>query len=197
MIKISPKKIQGEWTSGYVLDIHTLSSEFIGYNEYGHPQFYNKRSEMGELLHRLKYKSDKSVLKIIIETVVEFINDKGLKPDIIIPTPPSRMTRSFQPVLVVAKGISKSLGIHIYSDCVVKIKETPELKNVYDFDKRMELLKDAYAVVKREVEGRKVLLFDDLYRSGATLNAISKTLKSKGKVRDIYALTLTMTRRIK
>jgi len=48
MINISPKKIQGEWTSGYALDIHTLSSEFIGYNEYGHPHFDNKRSEMGE-----------------------------------------------------------------------------------------------------------------------------------------------------
>jgi len=131
------------------------------------------------------------------KTVNEFINNQGWKPDILIPVPPSRMTRSFQPVLAVAKGISKSLGIHIYSDSVVKIKETPELKDVYDFDKRMELLKDAYVVVTREVEGRKVLLFDDLYRSGATLNAISKTLKSKGKVRDIYALTLTMTRRIK
>ena len=152
---------------------------------------------MGELLYRLKYKSDKSVLKIIIETVDEFIKKQELKPDILIPVPPSRTTRSFQPVFAIAKDLSKSLGINMCSDCVVKVKETPELKDIYDFDKRMELLKDAYVVVTREVEGRKVLLFDDLYRSGATLNAISKTLKQKGKVRDIYALTLTMTRRIK
>jgi len=38
-------------------------------------------------------------------------------------------------------------------------------------------------------------LFDDLYRSGATLNAITQALKDKGKAKEVYALTLTMTRR--
>ena len=195
MIKTSPKQIRGEWTSGYTLDVHTLSSEYIGDDEYGHSQFDTKRSEMGELLYRLKYKSDKSVLKIIVDTVVEFVNSQGWESDVLIPVPPSRMTRSFQPVLAVAKSVSKSLGIHLCSDCVVKIKETPELKNIYEFDERMDLLRDAYAIVIREVAERKVLLFDDLYRSGATLNAITQALKHKGKVKDVYALTLTMSRR--
>ena len=69
------------------------------------------------------------------------------------------------------------------------------LKNMYKFNERMEILKDAFAVSKREVEGKNILLFDDLYRSGATLNAITKMLKVKGKAKEVYALTLTMTRR--
>lgn len=193
MIEASPKQISGEWTSGYALDVHILSSDYIGDDEYGHPKFDTKRSEMGELLYRLKYKSDRSVLKIIIDTVVEFVNSQRWQADVLIPVPPSRTRRSFQPVLEVAKGVSELLGLHLCPDCVVKVKNTPELKNVYEFDKRTELLKDAYAVVRREVADRKVLLFDDLYRSGATLNAITQTLKQKGKVKDVYALTLTMT----
>lgn len=114
--------------------------------------------------------------------------------DLIIPVPPSRETRTFQPVIAVAKGISKFLGIRLCTDCVVKIKETQELKNIYGFNERMEVLNNAYAIVKREVEGRNVLLFDDLYRSGATLNAITQTLKDNGKAKEVYALTLTMTR---
>ena len=98
-------------------------------------------------------------------------------------------------MIAVAKGISEVLGINLCTDCIVKVKETPELKNVYEFNERMELLGNAYAVVKREVEGRNVLLFDDLYRSGATLNAITHALKDKTKVKEIYVLTLTMTRR--
>lgn len=194
-MKISPRRIKGKWTCGYSLDLHTLSSEFIGYNEYGHPQFDTKYSDMGGLLNRLKYKSDKSVLRIIIDTAAEFLNSKSWSVDLIIPVPPSRETRAFQPVIAVAKGVSKFTGIKLCTDCVVKIKKTPELKDIYEFSKRIEILKDAYAVAKREVEGRNILLFDDLYRSGATLNAITQALKDKGKAKEVYALTLTITRR--
>ena len=45
-----------------------------------------------------------------------------------------------------------------------------------------------------KVEGRKVLLFDDLFRSGATMNAITSALYDQGQAREVYALTLTRTR---
>lgn len=63
MINISPIKLPGNWFEGFALDLHTISSEFLGYDEYGHEVFDTKRSEMGELLYRLKYGSDKSVLQ--------------------------------------------------------------------------------------------------------------------------------------
>ena len=195
MIKISPKQIKGKWNSGYALDVHTLSSEYIGDNEYGHPQFDTKYSDMGQLLNRLKYKSDKSVLGIIVDTVVEFLNIKNWPVDLIIPVPPSRSVRAFQPVIAVAKEISKFTGMKLCADCIVKLKQTPELKNMYELKKRLEILKDAYHVVKQQVEGRNILLFDDLYRSGATLNAITQALKNEGKAEKVYALTLTKTRR--
>ncbi len=44
------------------------------------------------------------------------------------------------------------------------------------------------------VQGRSVLLFDDLFRSGATMNAITSSLYDQGTARDVYALTLTRTR---
>jgi len=50
-------------------------------------------------------------------------------------------------------------------------------------------------VAKREVEGRNILLLKDLYRSGATLNAITQVLRNKGKAKEVYVFTLTMTRR--
>jgi len=150
-MKIKPRRIKGKWTFGYSLDLHTLSSEFIGYNEYGHPEFDTKYSDMGGLLNRLKYKSDKSVLRVIIDTVVDFLNSKSWSIDLIIPVPPSRETRAFQPVVAVTKGVSELTGIKICIDCVVKIKKTQELKDIYEFNKRIEILKDAYAVAKREV----------------------------------------------
>ena len=33
---MNPKRIKGAWTDGYTLDEHTITSEFLGYDEYGH-----------------------------------------------------------------------------------------------------------------------------------------------------------------
>jgi predicted amidophosphoribosyltransferase len=43
-------------------------------------------------------------------------------------------------------------------------------------------------------EGKKVLLVDDLYRSGATLNAITDLLLTEGKAASVSVLTITRTR---
>jgi len=69
------------------------------------------------------------------------------------------------------------------------------LKNVFDFDARAKLLADAFQVDRTKVEARHVLLFDDLYRSGATMNAVSHVLKASGKAAKVYVLALTMTRK--
>jgi hypothetical protein len=57
-VKVSIRQITGNWDLGYVLDKHRLSSIYLGDNEYGRPQFDTTRSEAGEALFRLKYRSD-------------------------------------------------------------------------------------------------------------------------------------------
>ncbi len=76
----------------------------------------------------------------------------------------------------------------------MRAKETPELKNVYAYDERLRLLEGAHKVDASVVRGQRVLLFDDLYRSGATMNAITAALYDEGGVADVYALALTRTR---
>jgi competence protein ComFC len=44
------------------------------------------------------------------------------------------------------------------------------------------------------LHGQGILLFDDLYRSGATMDAITAELYESGKAMDVFALTITRTR---
>jgi hypothetical protein len=69
MAKYQARKLAGPWKSGYVLDLHTTSSVLIGYNEFGHAQFDTTYSEIGGLLNRLKYHSDKST-KYLTHTLI-------------------------------------------------------------------------------------------------------------------------------
>lgn len=197
MAEIHPKEIGGNWKEGFALDFHTLSSDYIGDDEYGHPQFDTTRSEIGELLYRLKYKKDKSVQGEIVTTASEFIKSRNWALELVVAVPPSRKGRAFQPVPPVAKGIASALGIDVCIDCVKKVKETLELKRIFDFEQRLRMLGDAFEIRDPVVTGRNVLLFDDLYRSGATLNAVTRALLEQGKARNVYALTLTMTRRMR
>jgi len=76
----------------------------------------------------------------------------------------------------------------------IKRKKTEQLKDITDPIEREEILKNSFGVKDLRYKDSKVLLFDDLYRSGATLREITKVLYENGRVQNVYVLTLTKTR---
>jgi predicted amidophosphoribosyltransferase len=194
-VKISPKTLRGPWASGFALDVHTTGSTFLGHNEYGNPVFDTGRSPIGELVYRLKYRGDKAALAEIVETASDFLSMKWkLKPDLLVPVPPSNTSRRNQPVIEVAASLSDRCGIPLCESCIKKVKSTVQLKDVFELTKRTEILQDAFAVDSTKTAGKTVLLVDDLFRSGATAGTISRLLASEGGAKAVYLLTLTRTR---
>lgn len=191
-LKIDPKAIVGKWDEGFSLDAQTLSSTFLGYNEYGHPMFDTARTAVGESLYKLKYGQDREQLAEIVVTVEAFLKDKSLVFDSLVAVPPSRF-RKIQPVLEIASELSKKLAVTFESTAVKKIRATPELKNVSDAKERAEALTGAFEIDAEKVKGKRILLIDDLYQTGASLNAVSEALKKAGAL-SVFALTLTRAR---
>lgn len=196
MIKVNPRKITGSWKEGFVLDLHTLDSKYLGDDEYGHPQFDNVYSEIGKLLHLLKSKKDKSAIDPIAATAVEFLRGVRWQPEVVVAVPPSRY-RFFQPLKVLGKEIAKRLQLEFCEGCVKKIKDTPQLKNIFEYERRKELLSDAFQADSAKLVGKRVLLLDDLYRSGATMNSVSTALMQSGTAAAVYALAITKTRTLR
>jgi predicted amidophosphoribosyltransferase len=197
MVNINPVKIFfGVGRVGYALDYHTVSSTHMGDDEYGHPVFDTKRSEVGELLYRLKCRSDASALGELVSTAVAFVREWRPPIGVVVPVPPTRTERSQQPVMLLAQRLAEDLGLPAALACVVLRKDMPELKKVFDYKERLRLLVDAYAVSEPDLEaGKRVLLVDDLYRSGATMNAVTEALLLQGPAAKVYALAFTRTRR--
>ncbi len=190
-VEIKPKRLQGgPWTEGYALHIHMLSSTFVGYDQNGHPRFDSVRSPIGELLYKLKYQQDKTAIDQLAEAAEGFL--KTWKPpiDAIVPVPPS-VDRRDQPVLAVARALAERMEIPLWASCLSKIKKTPQLKDIVEYDKRMEALKDAFTAAPEETAGKSLLLFDDLFGSGATVSHIVQVLKNQGGAKAVYLLTLT------
>lgn len=192
IVKINPIEIKGQWTSGVALDLHTTSSTPIGYNEFGHMQFETVRPEIAELLYRLKNRADREAAGPIIETAANFLNEHRDKFDAIVPVPPSHH-RAVQPVPILAEGIGRALNVPVLT-CIATTRPTGQLKNITDVEERRKHVDGLYQVDGSQTRGRSILLFDDLFRSGTTMNAITAALLGPGEASIVRALTITKTR---
>lgn len=191
-ITINPFKLKGPWRCGYALDLHTTKSTPIGENPYGRMQFHTERPEIAEHLYQLKYNAKADAAGPIIETAVEFLKPKLKRSQLLVPVPPSKQ-RQLQPVLLLADGIATGLGIPV-RHAVTIAQAGHQIKDVKGQEEKKKALEGKYAVDAKETEGKTVLLFDDLYDSGSTLNEITRLLLNEGKATEVNVLTITITK---
>jgi predicted amidophosphoribosyltransferase len=191
-VEFNPMKLAPTpWVEGYVLDYHTISSTPTGDPYY---RFDTKRTELGELLFRLKYRAAGSAaVTDIADTAEQFI--RGWKPPVecIVPAPPS-LTRKTQPAVEVARELAARLQVPLFENAVVKVKATPQMKNIDDWAERQRVLAETVQSGKDDLKGKSILLFDDLIESGATLRRAAEVLLEEGGARAVYALVLTRTK---
>lgn len=183
----------GNWQAGWALAYHTISSTHGGEHF-----FETERSEIGEMLYQLKYRSDRAKIEPLAELAAQFIETRLFSPHLaaIIPVPPS-VERSFQPVRELAISIGNKTGIPVALDHLTKLKGTPPLKGLDDKKSRRKELEEAFRVKDTSFSDKYVLVFDDLFRSGETLQHVTGTLLEQGRVAKVFVLTLTKTRKKK
>ncbi|UGA43758.1 ComF family protein [Bradyrhizobium quebecense] len=194
-MKVQLKKLEGSWDGGYALNKHTLSSEFIGYNEYGRPMFDTKRSEPGEALFQLKYRNDWSQVAPLAAQIKASLLPMFGTVGLIVPMPAST-TRDRQPVNEIAKELSRIAGMPVFDNIIVKApapEGSPQLKNLNTRQEKDEALNGRFSINPAIAnEGCwNALLLDDLFDTGATMDAVAKTLKTYKKIGNVYAASVT------
>ncbi len=97
--------------------------------------------------------------------------------------------RGYNQSEILAKGISSLVNIPL-GEAVLKIRETKRQKNL-KYAQRQRNLNGAFKATDT-AQGKSILLIDDIFTTGATLNTVSKALK-KGGAKEVYCLTFAMT----
>lgn len=88
--------------------------------------------------------------------------------------------RGFNQAEEIAKELSKFLNSEILNEVLIKIKETPSQVELSE-EERRENIKDVFFVKNREkIRQRKILLIDDIYTTGSTMEEAAKILKTAG-----------------
>ena len=114
------------------------------------------------------------------------------KYDIIIPVPIHRkrkLQRGYNQTQLIAKEIAKNIDIELCDDALIKTKNTIAQSKL-NKNKRKQNLKAAFRVLDLEkIQGKNILLFDDIFTTGSTVNECSKILKKAG-AKTVGVLTI-------
>lgn len=184
-------EIKGNWAKGFAYDIHIRESIFLGYDEYSNPKFNNSRSPMGELVYQLKYKNKVENVKLIVELLVNSFNGFDSF-DYIVPAPFSNQ-RVNQPVELIANELSARTNVPV-AKVLYKKNGGFQSKNIHDKKQKLDYLNDSIQISNKDIiTNRNILLIDDLFESGATLEHSTDVLLSSG-AGSVCVLTMTKTK---
>ncbi len=134
----------------------------------------------------LEYKfKDKSYLyKFFSEIIVNNCNLKN-KYDIILPVPihkKRKLQRGYNQSELIAKDIAKNIDIEYSNSVLQKIKNTLPQSSL-NKSQRINNVLGVYSIIKPQyINDKKIILMDDIYTTGSTVNECSKILKKNGAI---------------
>jgi orotate phosphoribosyltransferase-like protein len=178
--KPHPGQLVGPWHCGWSLGFH---SRFSGGDW--------QRSAVGDLTYRLKYQGDLTSLPMLVEQTLQVIamHPELAQVDVIAPVPPSQQ-RATDPVLAFCAALSDKIKLPVQTK-IVKIRPTQPQKELKTLAQKRANVKNAFAL-SSGTKGQRILLVDDLFDSGATLDEITQLLIEHDAAR-VNVLTLTRT----
>ena len=115
----------------------------------------------------------------------------ALRADAILPVPIHRsrlLKRGYNQAELVASRLSKALGVPLRRNILLRVKHTEAQKELGP-EERIRNMQHALKV-RGDLKGlRTVLLVDDIYTTGSTLEACTRVLLAAG-VEKVYAVTV-------
>jgi len=141
--------------------------------------------EKGLAANLLALKSQPFIPKAVRHSIRDSITRRGLTEiDIIIPAPLSvkrRAERGFNQADLIADEAAAACGKPVDRNSLIRKIHTPIHRIAMDDKARALTVKNAFDVARPKlVEGKNILLVDDVFTSGATASACAAVLKKKG-----------------
>jgi len=157
---------------------------------------YNEPAQ--KLLHAFKYNSKTSLSKTFVPLMIDFIDRHHIplqKFDLISPIPlhPVRLReRGYNQSSLLSLGLSRHYGILHTESLLIRQKMTTTQTEL-GAKQRWTNMEGAFRIKNpTDVKDKTIVLIDDLYTTGATLNAAAEVLKIAGATR-VCVLTLSIT----
>lgn len=184
-------ELKGPWDLGYAIALHSISSVPIDPSQ---NLFDTTYTPVGELLNKYKYRGQLRSKEDLASIAIAVIKVKFYDlPIDILTIPPSNTNRAnYQPMDVIANDLSSNLGIE-FCKTVAHKKTGRSMKNIRMKGEKVKYLVENLYCSVNDIENKNILIIDDIFDSGATLDICTQKLKEQ-KCKNVYVLTFTKTR---
>ncbi|MDE6361570.1 MAG: ComF family protein [Clostridia bacterium] len=151
-----------------------------------------------EIVRGIKFGGKKYFAKYIANFLVEKYQSAfdGVDIDVVIPVPMTKkgkVARGFNQSWEIAKRFAETVGLTADDKIVAKIKDTQEQATLGGKEREENIL-GAFEVKSQEaVEGKSVLVIDDVMTTGSTASEIARVLK-EANAKEVYLMTFASTR---
>lgn len=154
-------------------------------------------SVMKESIGRFKYKNRREYGDFYVREMLKSCGQsvRSWDIDLIIPIPlhkSRRRKRGFNQAELIAGKLGQELEIPMSSDILLRTRKTKPQKELNDQERRSNL-KNAFQVMENNLEFKKILLIDDIYTTGSTIDAAASTLLEHG-AEKVYFLSISIGR---
>ncbi|WP_324825246.1 ComF family protein [Sinanaerobacter sp. ZZT-01] len=146
-----------------------------------------------EVIHRFKYRDAAYIGCKLAQLMAERFEIENLSVDAIVAVPmylKKERRRGYNQAAVLAKELSREMGIEYINGLLIRTRDTVPMSEL-SADERIKNVKNAFTVNQNYyniVEYKKILLVDDVFTTGNTVNECSRVLKECG-ADSIYVLT--------
>lgn len=149
-----------------------------------------------DLVHRLKYGDRTDLAPMMARWMLRAGQEALAQADLLVPVPLHRwrlFSRQYNQSAELGRALSRLSGKPMASGVLIRVKRTQKQVGL-SAKGRAENVKGAFKVPERcrdMVLGRRLVLIDDVYTTGATVNAASRALKRAGAA-EVTVLTFAM-----
>lgn len=153
------------------------------------------KSPVSDAVYRLKYNDCRSYARIFAwELWRKYEWElRRWEIDVIIPVPiheERRRKRGYNQAELLAAALSDFSGVRTDFHCIVRKRNTDALK-ILSLTQRKQNLSGAFQVAKMVKKYQNVLIIDDIYTTGNTINEMAAVLKQFG-VKKVYFMTISI-----
>lgn len=153
------------------------------------------RKPVNQSIYRFKYQNQRRFAAHYTAELTRAFEGqvRRWRPCLIMPVPlhkKRRRARGYNQAELIAEGLGRAFEIPVDAASLIRKKNTVPQKEL-DRQGRMQNMKNAFMLADSFLPVRTILLVDDIYTTGSTLDAAAFALKQRG-VQKVYFLTISI-----